>query len=174
MTAAGYWVVVGLCLIGLGIRTGYELLKQANRVDTRSKLIFAIVFLGMILMLLSWPLMSSWDPRSIVPPAGIHWAGLIILVAGLGLALGGLIQLRGLENIDHLVATGLFARLRHPMYTGFILWILGWVIFNGAVTSLGVGLVAIACILYWRALEEQNLAAQFGEDYIRYKKATWF
>ena len=55
---------------------------------------------------------------------------------GLGLALGGLFQLKGLENIDRLVTSGLFAKIRHPMYTGFILWILGWVIRYGALASL--------------------------------------
>ncbi len=37
-----------------------------------------------------------------------------------------MIQLKGLENINHLVTTGLFSKIRHPMYDGFILWILGW------------------------------------------------
>lgn len=39
------------------------------------------------------------------------------------LAIGGLVQLRGLENIDHLVTTGLYSRIRHPMYVGFILFL---------------------------------------------------
>ena len=82
--------------------------------------------------------------------------------------------MRGLENIDHLVTTGLFSRLRHPMYVGFILWILGWVVRYGAVVSLAAGVLCIGNILYWRQLEERALESQYGEDYRSYRRATWF
>jgi protein-S-isoprenylcysteine O-methyltransferase Ste14 len=78
------------------------------------------------------------------------------------------------ENIDHLVTSGLFSRIRHPMYTGFILWILGWVFFYGAATSLIVALVCIGNILYWRQIEEKNLVSAYGEAYLRYRMKTWF
>jgi uncharacterized membrane protein len=42
------------------------------------------------------------------------------------------------------------SRTRHPMYLGFILWILGWAAFHGAVVSLAVGLVGIGNFLLWR------------------------
>jgi hypothetical protein len=54
---------MALCLIGLMIRTGYELLKEAGRVNPRSKGVFF--------------------------PVAVHWASLIALVTGLGLAVGG-------------------------------------------------------------------------------------
>lgn len=94
--------------------------------------------------------------------------------AGLVLAIGGLIQLRGLENIDHLVTTGLYARLRHPMYAGFILWIVGWVVAFGALISLAVGIVSVANILFWRWLEERSLQSQHGQVYLSYYQRTWF
>jgi methanethiol S-methyltransferase len=99
---------------------------------------------------------------------------MLMLVAGLGLALGGLIRLKGLENIDRLVTGGIFAKLRHPMYTGFVLWILGWVIFYGAALSLMIGMLCAAGIPYWRRLEELRLEAQFGDAYRSYRKGTWF
>jgi protein-S-isoprenylcysteine O-methyltransferase Ste14 len=172
--SAAYLIPIILCLTGLAIRTGYELLKQAGRVNPKSKPVFAVVFVGMCMMLLSWPFLGYFDPiRLTTIPYVFRWTGLLLLILGLGLALGGLFQLRGLENIDHLVTNGLFARLRHPMYTGFILWIIGWMIFTGVIASLSVGLIGIACILFWRRLEEQNLETQFGEGYQRYKKQTW-
>jgi protein-S-isoprenylcysteine O-methyltransferase Ste14 len=92
----------------------------------------------------------------------------------MALALGALFQLKGVENIDHLVTTGLFSRLRHPMYTGFILWILGWAIFYGAVASLVVGCVGIGNILFWGRLEDANLEARYGKSYREYRQGTWF
>jgi len=169
-----YLVFLGLCLVGLATRTGYELLKKAGRVNPRNKVVFAVVFVSMCLMLTSWPAMCPFDPLRINLPAVVRWIGLGGLIAGLGMALGGWIQLRALENIDHLVTSGLFAKIRHPMYAGFILWILGWVVFHGAAVSLVAGLVGIGNILYWRRLEEEKLASDFGEDYRRYRAGTWF
>jgi protein-S-isoprenylcysteine O-methyltransferase Ste14 len=169
-----YLLVAGLCLIGLAIRSSYELLKKAGKVDTKNTAIFAVVFVAMCLMLASWPVMCPRDPWRIALPGVVRWLGLGLVTAALALAVGGLVQLRGLENIDHLVTTGLFSRIRHPMYTGFVLWIAGWVAYDGAVASLAVGLVCVGNILYWRRLEEGALESQYGEDYRSYRSGTWF
>jgi protein-S-isoprenylcysteine O-methyltransferase Ste14 len=174
MTNATYLALVSLCLIGLAIRTRYELLKKSSEVDTKNPAVFSMVFAGMCLMLLSWPLLSLMDPLPLALPAAVRWVGLVSVVAGVVLAVGGLLQLRGLENIDHLVSGGLFAKLRHPMYTGFIAWILGWVVYRGAAASFAIALVCIANIHFWRYLEEHQLEAQFGDEYFRYREATWF
>jgi len=169
-----YLLVAGLCLIGLAIRSSYELLKKAGKVDTKNTAVFAVVFVAMGLMLASWPVMCPLDPWRIAFPGVVRWLGLGVVTAALALAVGALVQLRGLENIDHLVTTGLFSRIRHPMYTGFVLWIVGWVVRHGAVASLALGLVCIGNILYWRRLEEDALESQYGEDYRRYRSGTWF
>ncbi|MFZ1946995.1 MAG: isoprenylcysteine carboxylmethyltransferase family protein [bacterium] len=106
-------------------------------------------------------------------PRAVHLAGLGVWITGVSLALGALVQLRGVENIDHLVTTGIFSRCRHPMYTGFILWIMGWVIYSGSVVSSLLGLVGVGSILLWRWLEERALAACYGEVYQKYRERTW-
>jgi len=169
-----YLLVAGLCLIGLAIRSSYELLKKAGKVDTKNTPIFAVVFLAMCVMLASWPALCPRDPWRIAFPGIVRWIGLGAVTAALALAVGGLVQLRGLENIDHLVTTGLFSRIRHPMYAGFILWIAGWVMRYGAVVSFAVGVVCVANILFWRRLEEDALESHYGEDYRRYRSGTWF
>jgi protein-S-isoprenylcysteine O-methyltransferase Ste14 len=167
-------VAAGLCLIGLGVRTGYELLKKRGLLDPRNKAIFAGVFAAMSLMLGSWPVMALLVPSPVVFPWLLRWIGFGSVAAGLLLAVGGVAQLRGLENIDHLVTTGLYARLRHPMYTGFILWIVGWALTAGAVVSFAIGAVCIANVLYWRWLEEDALRSHYGERYRVYCAQTWF
>lgn len=169
-----YIVYLALCLVGLGTRTTYEILKQRGKVDTGNANIFAVVFVGMILMLASWILMCPVDPWRIFYPGVVRGIGLAALIVGFGLAIAGIIQLRGLEDIDHLVTNGLFAKMRHPMYTGFIFWILGWVIYYGAFLSLIIGIVCIGNILYWRRLEESKLVAIYGDTYLKYSKRTWF
>jgi len=169
-----YLLVAGACLIGLAIRTSYEMLKKTGRLDAKSTVLFAVVFVAMCVMLASWPVMCPLDPRRVAVPGLVRWTGLGAVLAALALAIGGLVQLRGLENIDHLVTSGLFSRIRHPMYTGFMLWIAGWVVRSGAAVSLVVALVCIGNILYWRRLEETALESQYGEDYRRYRRGTWF
>jgi protein-S-isoprenylcysteine O-methyltransferase Ste14 len=169
-----YLVVAGLCLIALAVRTGYELLKKRGRVDTKNKANVAAVFVAMCVMLGSWPGMTLVAPAHADLPWFVRWLGFGSVAAGLFLAVGGLVQLRGLENIDHLVTTGLYARLRHPMYTGFILWIVGWALASGTVASFAIGIVCIANVLYWRWLEEGALRSQHGENYRTYCQRTWF
>jgi len=65
-------------------------------------------------------------------------------------------------------------RIRHPMYTGFLLWILGWVLAHGAAVSLAPGVAGDASILYWQRLEEAAVEKRFGDLYRTYRQATWF
>ncbi len=160
-----------LCLCG---RTVYELLKDAGKVNPESKPIFALIFSVMCALWVSWFALCPLDPHLFDVSAEIQGIGLGLFVVGMILALGALFQLKGLENIDHLVTSGLFARIRHPMYTGFILWIIGWSAYHNAVVSLLVGLIGIANILFWRHLEDARLLSQYGEAYQQYRSATWF
>ncbi len=161
-------------LLGLTIRAVYEQLKKAGKVDEGNRPVFVVVFAGMAVLWTSWFAMCPQDPVHVPLPAAGRWAGLALVVLGWCLALGAFAQLRGVENIDHLVTTGLFSRLRHPMYTGFVLWIVGWATFHGAVVSLLPGLLGILNVLHWRRLEEEKLEAAYGGSYRAYRHSTWF
>lgn len=169
-----FLLFLSLYLLGLIIRAGYELLKKAGRIKKGNLVVTGIVFVAMFMLWASWFSMCPADPLPLPLPDPLRWLGLALFIIGLGLALGALIQLRGVENISHLVTTGLFAKIRHPMYTGFILWIAGWALYYGAAVSLVLGGIGIGNILYWRQREEAELEAQFGEDFRRYRRQTWF
>lgn len=169
-----YLILAITFLLCLAIRTGYEILKDAGKVNPESKPVFAFIFSAMCALWISWFSLCSLDPSMVHVPGWIRWIGLGLFVTGMVLALGALFQLKALENIDHLVTTGLFAKLRHPMYTGFILWIFGWSAYRSAMMSLLVGLVGIANILYWRRVEDKRLLARYGERYVQYRSTTWF
>jgi protein-S-isoprenylcysteine O-methyltransferase Ste14 len=170
----GYLVFVGLYFLGLMIRAAYEQLKKNGRIDPKNKITFSIIFLAMCLLWTSWFNLCPLDPFQLSIPRVAKWIGFGIFLTGLGLAIGALIQLRGVENINHLETKGLFSKIRHPMYVGFIFWIFGWAIYHGAVISLLVGLVAIANIFYWIRSEERELKSAYGKIYLEYRKKTWF
>ena len=78
------------------------------------------------------------------------------------------------EKGQQVISSGPYATVRHPMYVGFILWILGWAVYHGAVMSLAFGLMGIASILFWRRLEEGKLESAYGDAYRNYRLQTWF
>ncbi len=171
---SSFLVPAFLFLLCLAIRSAYELLKQGGRINPESKPVFACILTAMLVLWFSWFTLCPADPLRVDIPVPVRWSGLVLFILGTIVAIGALIQLRGVENIDHLVTSGFFAKLRHPMYMGFLAWFVGWSLYHGAMVSLVIGLPGIASVLWWRKLEDARLRKQFGEAYERYRLATWF
>jgi protein-S-isoprenylcysteine O-methyltransferase Ste14 len=161
-------------VLSLAIRCAYEILKERQKIDPESKLIFGLILTVMCALWVSWFSLCPLDPFHVGLPGPVRWIGLVLFIVGMVLALGALFQLRGVENIKHLVTSGLFAKIRHPMYLGFTCWIVGWSIYHAAFLSLAIGAPGIASILWWRHLEDRRLERQFGIEYRRYRQQTWF
>ncbi len=70
------------------------------------------------------------------------------------------------------MSTGLYARIRHPQYVGFVLILLGF-LFQWP-TLLTLGMFPILLYMYYRLAirEEQDMIAQFGDEYRQYKAHT--
>jgi protein-S-isoprenylcysteine O-methyltransferase Ste14 len=169
------FLLLSICfLVCLAVRDGYELLKERRAIREGSRPAFIVVLIAMCGLWISWFILCRLDPHRLGVPEAAQWAGRIVMGFGMVLAVGALIQLRGLEGIDHLVTRGLFKRLRHPMYLGFMLWIVGWCIAWDAATGMVLGIPALLSILWWRHLEDRRLGAQFGQAYEEYRKSTWF
>jgi protein-S-isoprenylcysteine O-methyltransferase Ste14 len=171
---SNFYYLLLVYLACLATRTIYELFKKSGRVDLKNKYLFAAIFTAMCLLWVSWFSLCPEDPQRLDFPPLVHWFGAAFFLSGWILAVGALIQLKGLEDIDHLVTSGLFSRIRHPMYTGFVCWILGWSIYHGAVISFVAGLVGIANVCYWRGLEDRSLTVRYGEIFAQYRSKTWF
>jgi protein-S-isoprenylcysteine O-methyltransferase Ste14 len=74
-----------------------------------------------------------------------------------------------------LVAQGPFAYCRNPMTLGTILAYLGIGILIGSFSGLVLVLIfGGALLLYIKFIEEKELAARFGPDYLEYKRSTPF
>lgn len=70
---------------------------------------------------------------------------------------------------EELVTTGLYSKMRHPLYSGLLLIFLGYFLFAGTISSA----VHLGCLLLYLPFgiyfEEKNLVVQFGEAYQNYK-----
>jgi protein-S-isoprenylcysteine O-methyltransferase Ste14 len=162
------------CILGVAGRCVYESRKRRGVVDTKSGSVIAAVSLAMAAFLGSWIAMCPADPLRAYDSAAMAVVGYAVSLAGLGLAVWGLAVLRGVENIEGLVTAGPFSRIRHPMYLGFALWIVGWVIGSGACASAVIAILSVFIVARWAASEERDLELRFGEEYARYRKRTLF
>ena len=74
------------------------------------------------------------------------------------------------EKIDKLVTEGVYAKVRHPIYSADI--ILGWAIFffHPDVRFLIGAHWLMFVLLFWLHLEERALTEKFGAEYLEYRK----
>lgn len=74
-----------------------------------------------------------------------------------------------------LVLTGPYLYCRNPMAFGAISYYLGIVIIIGSISSLGLWLIlTVALLLYIKCIEEKELQARFGQEYLEYRKRAPF
>jgi protein-S-isoprenylcysteine O-methyltransferase Ste14 len=122
------------------------------------------------------------SPTSVVyhlwPSTALTMAvGILLIATGLGIAvwarhyLGKYWSGRITLKVDHrLIQSGPYGWVRHPIYSGLLLALLGTVITIGTLQScVGVAIIFVA-VVRKMALEEQWMAAQFGNEYEVYRR----
>jgi len=75
---------------------------------------------------------------------------------------------------SRLVTTGLYSRIRNPIYVFGGLFIVGLSLLLSPWGPLVVALVIVPMQVVRARREELVLAEAFGEEYARYKSRTWF
>ena len=112
-------------------------------------------------------------------PNTLRIVGLIIFFTGLAISVTGRIQLGNnwvdLEDFQvlpeqKLVKSGIYRYIRHPIYTGDTLLVIGLEL---ALNSwLVIGALCLIPIIYKQALDEETVLSQAFPDYEDYKKET--
>jgi protein-S-isoprenylcysteine O-methyltransferase Ste14 len=114
------------------------------------------------------------------PPVWISALGLFVELVGLWLALGARIQL-GRFGTPHLsvqegqlvVRSGFYRYIRHPIYAGVLLALLGWPLVYGApIVAVGMIVVGILAVERRIRIEEAMLEEKFGDMYSAYIRKT--
>ncbi len=173
----------GLIAVNVAIVLGFLALlpyRRSTKGAWKSKGAFAAFVIALMTEMFGWPLvLFLLAPLVEVPNvAGAwfdavgHWpaqAGTALSFAGLALVAVGWHQIHRAEG---LVTTGLYRWMRHPQYTGLLLFTLGWILhWPSLVTLLLWPLLAAAYV--WLALrEERDARAEFGEAWDRYARRT--
>jgi protein-S-isoprenylcysteine O-methyltransferase Ste14 len=110
-------------------------------------------------------------------------AGFILLILAAWLEVWtrrelGLRRLVGLAEVSPrptrppLVVTGIYAKVRHPRYLGYLLGWLGVSLLTGAYGILGLAILSFLLYLMVARLEEKELEEYYGPEYSTYARAV--
>ncbi len=110
------------------------------------------------------------------PPA-VQWVGVMVMLIGLGFAIWARVTLGGnwsgtvtVKENHTLITRGPYEWVRHPIYTGILLLLLGTAMVVGLMVNV-VELAAVA-LAFWLKLrtEERFMVETFGEQYTAYRQ----
>ena len=109
---------------------------------------------------------------------GVRIVGGVIAVLGLALLLTARIQLGRSFSVSaqakKLVTTGVYSKIRNPIYVFSAMFLVGLVIVTGRWPLLLIIAVLVPVQIFRARKEDAVLAEAFGEEYARYKAGTWF
>jgi protein-S-isoprenylcysteine O-methyltransferase Ste14 len=74
------------------------------------------------------------------------------------------------EQVEELVVSGLYSKVRHPLYAGLVLIFIGYFLFAGTASAA----VHLTCLALYIPIgiyfEEKNLIASYGQTYREYQE----
>jgi protein-S-isoprenylcysteine O-methyltransferase Ste14 len=128
------------------------------------------------ILVLFLAVVGAWVAHEPLTPMRI--AGLAIAAPCAVLLMVARMQLGGSFSIEakatKLVTTGLYSRIRNPIYVFGGLLLAGLALLAGKPLLLLAFLVLIPVQLVRSRREEQVLTEKFGAEYEEYKRRTWF
>ncbi len=166
-----FYIFWGVCFICFAIRTSHYVLKSKGNKLAENRQVIKILFFVMFFLWFGWFGMVFNDPYEMNLTSWLRYLGLAVFIIGILLFIIAHLKSSGVPS-KGLVTGGIYSKLRHPMYYGFILLILGLPIFMNSLFSLASSLIWIPQLLYWGRSEEKELEEIYPE-YGEYKKRTW-
>jgi len=136
----------------------------------RTNIVTFIVILLLAVVLFRQAMGLPWTMSRIIGTAIAAPAMLLLLLARI--QLGRAFSVRA--KASNLVTSGLYSRIRNPIYVFSALFLLGIIIWSGRPLYLLIfaGLVPMQIVRSRK--ESAVLEAKFGEEYREYKQKTWF
>jgi protein-S-isoprenylcysteine O-methyltransferase Ste14 len=174
------WLFAVMWVVFLGYWSAKSTdVKDPERVEARSSRLIRLVSLLCAIALLAFPSIPlPFINNRFLPNNPIYfWIGAVITASGLMFAvwarrhLGKNWSQAVTVMQDHeLIASGPYAIVRHPIYTGLLLGLLGSAVARGE--WRGLLAVALVFVILWRKLklEEKWMRAHFGERYESYAR----
>jgi len=164
-------------------RAGERVMPDRQAVEREGRGMFAVRVL-MFCLLLAWLVLYAINPPwmealSVPFPDWMRWAGFALGLASLGLwtwtqlalgkALSPQLQLR---QEHHLVTTGPYSRIRHPLYAAMIGYGTGLALVTANWVFIILAVAMIAGSVARLPREEQMMIEEFGDEYKAYMRRT--
>ncbi|HMO32980.1 MAG TPA: NnrU family protein [Lacibacter sp.] len=139
--------------------------------------LFYNLFAGSTLLAALWVHRQTDSPLLYQPGTGHTVAAICLLAAGAGVLLAAFRNFRlrsfaGLEREDYsaLVTGGIHRLIRHPLYTGTALLLLGWCLQDPLLKNFLLLALTLLYIGVGSRLEEHKLLQLYGEAYRQYRQ----
>lgn len=168
---------LSLCAVWLGSLPFVKRTIQKQSASSRWQH-YAVLIVGLYLIFGSLP--SDWLNQPVITVAlPIALTGLLVVLCGVIFSIWGRLILG--ENWsatpsikqDHaLIQRGPYRIVRHPIYTGILIGLLGSALQHGLVGSF-LGVIICTVALWMKiAVEEQFMLHLFGDQYLSYRKSV--
>jgi protein-S-isoprenylcysteine O-methyltransferase Ste14 len=121
---------------------------------------------------------AMWLTARVLPSgAAWFWVGFVLVALGLAFAVAARVWLGGnwssvvaVKEEHELIRSGPYRWVRHPIYTGLLMALVGSVVAEGEVRGLIALALFILAFIRRVALEERILKEEFGDAYIQYRR----
>jgi protein-S-isoprenylcysteine O-methyltransferase Ste14 len=167
------WLILGLYWLAASFRV-----KTARRREgVASRLSHMLPLMLAALLLSSRRTAGRYLSTTLLPHTPVtFWVGFVLLAVGIAFSIAGRVCLGGnwsgtvtLKENHELIRSGPYRLVRHPIYTGLLIGILGTAIAQGELRSLIALALVTAAFLRKIGVEESFLIQQFGSSYERYR-----
>jgi protein-S-isoprenylcysteine O-methyltransferase Ste14 len=161
-----FWVVAA--------RNAKETVRQES---TGSRLLHHVPLIaGGVLLASPHVLGRDMEGRFHAHTFGWLLAGLALVVVGLGFSVAARLSLGRnwsgtvtLKQDHELIQSGPYALVRHPIYTGLLLALVGTAIAVGRWRAIAALALLLVGVVYKIGVEERFMRAEFGDAYERYR-----
>lgn len=182
MASWQYWLVVALWVVwevywgisAMGVK------RATAKEPFLSRLPVLIALVTGIACMLVPNLLSSYLARPFLIQGGLFfYIGIAVQVSGLALAFWARATLGSnwsgrvtIKEGHELVTNGPYRRIRHPIYTGALLTVIGSAIALGWIGGLVTIVLFMGVFVHKIRLEERMLTGHFGDAYTQYRRKT--
>ena len=182
---APYWELISVCWVVFWVywSFGAPRRRPSKRkvASTFTVLNTGLLYLGFILVLLGRSVPGSLGLLVVPQAIPIDLTGTVFAIIGVAFAIWSRQILRNnwsgevaITEGQQFIGRGPYAIVRHPIYAGMLLALLGTALVSSTAGSLlGFGL-AILSLWQKGRIEEQFLTVEFGEQYARYQREVKF
>jgi protein-S-isoprenylcysteine O-methyltransferase Ste14 len=172
----GLWILFGLYWLVSAVKR-----KKTKKRETwiqRSRYVLPLIVAS--LLLVRPEARYGWlGTRFVGYSLAVEWAGVLLTAMGVAVAVWARWHLGAnwsgvvsLKEGHELIRTGPYRSIRHPIYTGILLALLGTVVATGEVRGI-IAMLIFWLSFYWKARREESfLAQEFGPSFTEHLRHT--